>query len=433
MKPALKVPPLPIHGGHMVQMFVVLMLWSCLIPFVWTIPQTLNSAGPLRAGLLALLGAGAALLNTDTARRSLRWLAGTEMKEFIDFSHREQLTRAAGTCGLYFACHALTIAKYPEDFSSWYALPPGLGVLLTRMPIRSALKWLLGTLVAIFAMELYRNDLLWALRTVSVHACYVVFMLLLCVVTQRYRVEHWALGQTARELRLAKDELEAQAADLVRLAIMKERERLAREIHDAVGHSLTVVGVQLQVAEALMSRDPDGSLQAVRKARWANEEGLAEVRRSTALMISSPLEQRTLSDALMAMASAIQLPGKEILYTLHGTVPNLAPLVALTTYRAAQECLTNALRHAAADRIEIELDASQEDRLSLTVADNGSGMPEDQASGSGLRGLKDRVSFLKGEVLIQSEHGKGCRVQVSLPLAPLNDYDTTTPYTTTLG
>lgn len=211
-----------------------------------------------------------------------------------------------------------------------------------------------------------------------------------------------ATGEQRARLQLA-GTLE-QVADL---SAARERNRLAREIHDSLGHHLTAIGIQLEKAEAFASLDSATSAQAVANARWSADRALAEVRTSVRTLGSEtrPVElSRSLADLVQ------HLDGAAGRVTLTVTGRERRPLLVL--YRAAQEGLTNACRHSGAARIGLTL--AYEDRgARLTVSDDGRGFdPGDE--GFGLSGLRERVRLAGGAVAVASSPA-GTQLTVEVP------------------
>ncbi|MFJ7158178.1 sensor histidine kinase [Streptomyces sp. NPDC101118] len=206
-----------------------------------------------------------------------------------------------------------------------------------------------------------------------------------------------------RRLRARLEESYRQVAELSAAA---ERTRVARDVHDGLGHHLTAVVVQLEKARAFSERDAEASRRAVEDAHRSARQALADVRTSVRALRAEPFRLRAALDALVGHHDDVTLhmAGEE---TAYGT----AALTAF--YRAAQEGITNARRHASARRIEVtvDLDAAP---ARLTVTDDGRGIggaPE----GFGLRAMRERVELAGGSVDIAGAAGTGTRLTVTLP------------------
>lgn len=215
------------------------------------------------------------------------------------------------------------------------------------------------------------------------------------------------LGEANRKLR----EYALQAEDL---ATMQERNRLARDIHDGLGHYLTVINVQLEAARAVMDSDPQRASSALEKAQSLSQQALAEVRRSVAALRLSPTEARPLPDAISDLIEASRAAGIVTEFTMIGEQRPLSPQATLTLYRAVQEGLTNVRKHARASRTDVTLDYSAAGSVRLRIHDNGVGAA-DTSAGFGLLGVRERVQALGGTVRIETAPRQGFMLEVEAP------------------
>jgi signal transduction histidine kinase len=204
------------------------------------------------------------------------------------------------------------------------------------------------------------------------------------------------------------------AGELAELARANERNRIARDIHDGLGHYLTVVYVQLEAAHALLDREPQSARAALLKAQEMTREGLADVRRSVALLRGPSAAQRPLLAAIEKLASECRADGIDAAIRLSGTPRPLPEAVELTLYRAAQEALTNVRRHARASRLQIELAFAAGAGIRLRVEDDGVGA-ERPGQGFGLLGLRERAESVGGKLSVESSPGRGFVLQMELP------------------
>lgn len=234
----------------------------------------------------------------------------------------------------------------------------------------------------------------------------------LAVSAERARNEAQAL---ADELAAACEKLRRAALQAEELAEARERNRLAREIHDILGHSLTVVNVHLEAARAVQEHDPLRAREAVAKAQELTQEGLREVRRSVAALRAAPLENLALVDGLKRLAAQAQASGLVVGLRVLGDPRTLSRPVELSLYRAAQEGLTNVRKHAHTDNAELILEFTSEGKTRVEVVDSGSGSTLDETRGFGLLGLRERASLLGGEVCISSAPGQGFKLQLEVP------------------
>ncbi|HEX2317158.1 MAG TPA: histidine kinase [Thermomonospora sp.] len=201
----------------------------------------------------------------------------------------------------------------------------------------------------------------------------------------------------------ARTRLERTLGQIAELSAARERNRLAREIHDSLGHHLTAIGIQLEKAEAFAALDPAGAAQAVSSARWSAGRALEEVRTSV-----RALDAQGTSAALADLVRALDDGERRITLNISGA--ERRPLHVL--YRAAQEGLTNACRHA--DASEIRVDVRYDARgAELRVTDDGRGFG-DGGEGFGLKGLRERVRQAAGTMTVESSPG-GTELRVRVP------------------
>jgi len=228
------------------------------------------------------------------------------------------------------------------------------------------------------------------------------------------RAARGEVERLAAELQAANQKLREYAAQVEELATTKERNRVAREIHDSLGHYLTVINVQLEAAQLLVPADPERAMTALRKAQSLAQEGLADVRRSVAALRAAPTGSRPLPEAVAELVQETRAAGIVANLDVRGQPRELAPQAELTLYRAAQEALTNVRKHARASRADLTLDYGNGDRVRLVVEDNGVGAAEPNG-GFGLLGLRERAQLVGGQVVIRSAPGEGFRVEVETP------------------
>ena len=218
------------------------------------------------------------------------------------------------------------------------------------------------------------------------------------------------------ELQATHEQLQEYSAQVEELAVARERDRISRDLHDTLGHRLTVSIVQLEGAERLIPAAPERASQMVNSVRQQLNEGLRETRRTVAMLRTPIATDLSLPKALNELATdfekATQLP---IRVTVPDSLPPLPEAYRLALYRAAQEALTNVQRHAKASEASLTMDFSPE-VLTLLVKDNGVGLADDvDRQGFGLRGMRERITQLGGSVELSSAMGDGTAVLLRLP------------------
>lgn len=195
------------------------------------------------------------------------------------------------------------------------------------------------------------------------------------------------------------------------LATATERNRLARDMHDSLGHHLTAIAVQLEKAAAFRERDPAAADQALADARLSARHALEDVRESVGALRDNGF---VLSSAMRTLVTRMNHERFTIELDIAGAETGFAGPELIALYRAAQEGLTNASRHADATSVTVQV-RFEEREASLLVADDGRGFDSASVSGFGLRGMDERVQLLGGSVDVDSAPGRGTRVLVRIP------------------
>jgi len=231
------------------------------------------------------------------------------------------------------------------------------------------------------------------------------------------------LVMAIRELALAHRRLQEYSAQAEELSVMRERNRIAREIHDTLGHALTLLAVQLEAATRLEARGDPHLREKLLEARRVTKACLADIRHSVASLRPDEASKGSLQEQLRRLAEEFETtcPETRITLDLDEATHPLHPDLCLALYRCAQEALTNIRKHAHATKVLLRLSTSggPEGQVELTVLDNGQGGPplhEQRAPGFGLLGMRERVALLNGRLWAGPEPEHGWRVEVVLPL-----------------
>lgn len=235
-----------------------------------------------------------------------------------------------------------------------------------------------------------------------------------------------------RELAARTLELEASREENARRAVMDERIRIARELHDVVAHHVSVMGVQAGAARRAVATDPAMAEGPLRDIEASSREAVSELHRLLGfLRRADELDPDGVSpgaltphpglDRLGDLRRQLAAAGLALRLTVTGTERPLPPSVDLNAYRILQEALTNCLKYAGVDQAEVEL-RYDEDQLVLTVGDRGRGPGAASTAGAGvtgvgLLGMAERVALLGGRLRHGARTGGGFEVQAELPYA----------------
>ncbi|WP_016952773.1 sensor histidine kinase [Anabaena sp. PCC 7108] len=223
--------------------------------------------------------------------------------------------------------------------------------------------------------------------------------------------------QSRERLAIANEKLRQYALKIENQATLEERNRIAREIHDSLGHSLTALNLQLETALKLAKSDIPRALTFLATAKELGSKALQDVRHSVSKMRSHPLQGKSLEQAIAILAEDFYRSNNifincQISLNLPLSIDIINPI-----YRIIQESLTNISKYAQASEVKLELTTTTE-ALKLIVADNGRGFDLQQnTTGFGLQSMRDRTLSLGGEFTINSAYGSGCEIIVDIPLS----------------
>ena len=277
----------------------------------------------------------------------------------------------------------------------------------------AVIAYLFGVCVGVIGYYYGTRDL--AQTAIEYLAAFVFTIAFTIVAVQALAAKSRAEFLTA-ELAAANEKLRAHAAQTEEFATVRERNRLAREIHDGVGHYLTVIKVQLDAAAALLPAQPGLAQTSVETAARLAGEALDDVRRSVGAL-RTDATRLPLAEALRQLAAATTPPAG---LNIEGTPRPLSAAVEHALYRGAQEGLTNIRKHAAATAADLILDFRDPARLRFSLLDNGRGVGPATGSpearpGYGLRGLRERIEILGGTVATGNRAGGGFSLVVEVP------------------
>ena len=255
----------------------------------------------------------------------------------------------------------------------------------------------------------------WRLSNVLLFGLTLVFALLLinALIAERQSREELEIAHD--KLAVTNEQLRYYALRIEDQATLQERNRIAREIHDGLGHTLAAQTIQLNNALLFWKSEDEKALAFLKQAKQLGSEAFLEIRKSVSVLRSNPLQGLSLESAIdkllqdfqhmnaIEVSSSIRLPG------------TLSQEINTTLYRIVQESLTNIHKHADATMVTVGLQ-QHAGQIYLSISDNGKGFdPAQNTTGFGLQGMRERVAALSGQFAIYSESRNGCRISVSLP------------------
>jgi signal transduction histidine kinase len=221
------------------------------------------------------------------------------------------------------------------------------------------------------------------------------------------------------QLAIANERLRQYALKIEDQATLQERNRIAREIHDALGHSLTAFNLHVDAVSRLFDEDPTEAKSFLHEAKQIGAQALKDVRQSVSTLRSDIFQEQSLETALLSLIEEFRRTTR-IQPNWYCQVPdNLPPALKVSLYRILQEALTNICKYADATQVEISIEVQWETQpyLKLMIEDNGQGFELNQTkTGFGLQGIQERTEALAGCLQIQTKPQLGCRIIACFPI-----------------
>jgi signal transduction histidine kinase len=232
-----------------------------------------------------------------------------------------------------------------------------------------------------------------------------------------YRIMSSQRKQRA-ELVEANEKLTHYALAIEQLTVSRERNRMARELHDTLAHTLSSVAVELEAVKTLIKRKPAEALNLVDQSLGITRSGLNETRKALQDLRALPIEDLGLPLALKTQAESIaERGGIKLKIRIDKGMDKVPPDAAYCIYRVAQEGLENVVRHSDASQAILRL-VHSDGHLKLTIQDDGRGFDPQSVDDSerfGLRGMSERADMLGGKLIVDSVPGKGTTIHLVLP------------------
>jgi signal transduction histidine kinase len=229
--------------------------------------------------------------------------------------------------------------------------------------------------------------------------------------------EHTAICEAAANLIGAAIRSDVELERGTELAILRERARIARDIHDSATQSITAIVLNLEAAGRVDRRVPRTTRDAIEESLTVARAALVELRRSIWNLRVGAGAGRSIADSLAAVTGPLQAAGIACDIQVHGSTERLADDIIAALLSIARESLTNILRHSGAARAEVLVNID-DDRVVMAITDNGVGAIEPPGPGSfGISGMRERAAAFGGELSVHAVAGLGTRVECVLPLA----------------
>jgi signal transduction histidine kinase len=315
-------------------------------------------------------------------------------------------------------CNQIALFLYPMGaYSAYFAFGGGAGITVSFF------------YVVLVAWRMRLVDPAWflnpdALSYILVFTIVMLFGPLVAHIIRRDDENRRRTETLLSDLEVSHIKLQTYTEQVAELAAAEERNRLARDIHDSLGHYLAAVNIQLEKALLYQERNPDEATQAIRDAKQAAADALRDVRRSVSTLRDAD-ERFSLTASLDKLVHEINSDDLTITYAVHGEEAGYPRSTLTALYRAAQEGLTNVQKHARARQVDLTINLGEQD-AQLVLRDDGQGFdpkilhqPKSLPQlGFGLRGIQERLDLVRGQLTLQSTPRKGTVLSVVVPKAP---------------
>lgn len=227
----------------------------------------------------------------------------------------------------------------------------------------------------------------------------------------------WAIGRSAANRQAYARQLEREKELEAQRAAVRERAAIARDMHDILGHAISLMIVQAESGPLIVRSEPERAEAAFDAIASAGRGAMTQVRRLLGLLKDDPAGRVPLIEQIPALVEGVDRAGTRATIEIAGVPRTLPPEAEATAYRVVQEALTNTVKHAGATMVTVRLDW-RKDTLLIHVADDGRGQSEGTDGGHGLKGIRERAMACGGIASFGPGPGnRGFSVSVRLPLA----------------
>jgi len=228
---------------------------------------------------------------------------------------------------------------------------------------------------------------------------------------ERSRIEIEGL---IKDLEATNEQLRLYASQIEELTLSRERNRMAREIHDGLGHYLTTVAMQIKAAQAIMQKNPKEAAELLKTAETLSTDALKDVRLSVSALRDVSRNEEPFTARVKRLLRPFENTGYKTEVNIIGEEKLLPPEVEVLLFRSLQEGLSNIGKHSNAKRINVSLTYHSEGDISLELFDDGVGEKK-MDGGYGIQGIRERVEFLNGRMEINADKYNGFTLKVTVP------------------
>ena len=354
-----------------------------------------------------------------------------EVLEYIKWNYRFD---SALVPRVFFALRLLCVSALLMTDGIYFG-HPGMSLYFTLLlfysyytvPFRLSLACSIIFPLTLFLFEFQRLDRLQSFSNYSLFfmAYRSIIMIIFYVFAYFWDKDRQISDENIRlvaSLNRSEKQLREYAQRIGQTVALEERTRLARDIHDSLGHALTGIQIQLAKAEAYFSIEPDESRKAVGEAKEAAVQAIQDIR-SSLDMLNDRNPKINLREEIPQLLHRLESAGVSCTLVVEGDDSGYNYAVQIALFRMVQEGITNILKHAEAKNVSLSFHFGERE-VELVFEDDGRGfdpeLPADQSEGHyGLQGLKQRLELVRGRMEIISAPGKGCILKASLPKNPV--------------
>jgi signal transduction histidine kinase len=208
--------------------------------------------------------------------------------------------------------------------------------------------------------------------------------------------------------------------EIEKLTITKERNRVAQEIHDSLGHSITGLIMHLDYLEKINHKKPEENETVIKKCQDLSRNAMKDLRKAVFALKEND-EMNSLHESIEELIKNLENESINIIYKKQGIIEKLPPEIKFITYRIVQEVITNSIKHGKANEIVLELiNDKKTNNFYIMESDNGIGSDRILV-GNGIKGIEDRIRVFNGEVSIKTKKNMGFNINISIPNGGMED------------
>jgi signal transduction histidine kinase len=208
--------------------------------------------------------------------------------------------------------------------------------------------------------------------------------------------------------------------EIEKLTITKERNRVAQEIHDSLGHSITGLIMHLDYLEKINNKKPEENETVIKKCQDLSRNAMKDLRKAVFALKEND-EMNSLHESIEELIKNLENESINIIYKKQGIIEKLPPEIKFITYRIVQEVITNSIKHGKANEIVLELiNDKKTNNFYIMESDNGIGSDRILV-GNGIKGIEDRIRVFNGEVSIKTKKNMGFNINISIPNGGMED------------